>query len=1304
MNSASYRKFTRRIGAVIKMVLVISCSQMVAGMTFVIYSRPVATNDGQVAHWTFDHDFSSAESGSYCGGSPRGAPVISTDTPAFGAGFLFLNNSGSTVSGLVISNANRLAIGTNSWTATFWMRRVGQAPSSTGDNYGTPLAAGWNMYVQDRGTPREIRTYSTNALLVSNPARAAYVAPTGTWSFVAVVFDRPAMTNRIYRYNCAESNPELVLEKESALQANYNVSFAEFTIGFVCTNSPTDAFDGYLDDVRIYDHALNSLEIENLIGMPGGASSFPWQTDYVIYNPTQMVDSVVCDYDSPYNNTNYLRYKHCSVAVKFQDKWIAMFTGNLSPKESEPGQKIYMSVSTNGMAWPAPELAFASTNRSANAITCINGVQWQPNFILSADSNQLWCFWSQLSTGWESNKYGSYFSILSSPTGKWTNTRLLWDSNPDVVIGTNKYRVFPTQNPVRLSGGRVLVPGILFGSDASNVPPGVTWTDIKRASVLYSDNEGSTWQWSAGVTIPDKEWAPWEATVWERPNGNVGMMFRCNNNLDSASINGISPAEALWYSESNDGGITWLDPIKVPLDGLVSLMQVNRATFSMGIEPATWDRYIMAYNDWPHQQPVGKNSNGRDRFGLSLFFNRGGGSQFVPGLMFSDYRLAGYPKIWMDGNSCRVSWSTGIGNNSIRITQVSPLPDINTNYVFPRKRAYNDTYRPALETNGLYRFQGEQYISCNNTVAFGTKFSIGAWVYHSIFGPIADTKNSQGTNSGVLFRGYRTQPALDIPGIGIVSPGVPTNTGDTSYAPKAWPPNDEWYYWGVSCDLTNKTVDFYVRGLDLNSTNAAKEFYWHRQTSFTGTVNLPALANMQLGRTFLTSNYTFSDATYSGFWGKIRLFEFYTNTYLTEANHNHLFNKCRDEFGFNAAGPSTAPSPGAAVYYNPIDYNLDAFTLPSESWNGTYSNSNNILYLNGQMSSGLDVHQHEIIEGDVVDVAFSFQAFYNQPGTVFTCGDYNNQVRLKYNNGRLYLASSTVTNDCGAVLPTNEWNRVEMFITRTNVSARLNHIGNCITISSMPDALWMFLGEGYRDDVVSNVMASTSRMAYDISTVQTRVREYAHKIGWWRFNNNALDFSGYGNTAVLRGGAGYAKDTRNSALDPAALVLDGNGDYAEASNVVSVGSAVTVACWAKSDAATWNATGGLISRCPAFVLYPVVDTKTLRFGIWNTQSTGLWKTVEYDLGAGFDIQAWHHYAGTFSQSTGLLKLYVDGSCRATNNIGSVYGINYDSGPIFIGRDETSESYFAGKIDDVRLFDVVLNEDAIYRQAYGIKPD
>lgn len=174
-------------------------------------------------------------------------------------------------------------------------------------------------------------------------------------------------------------------------------------------------------------------------------------------------------------------------------------------------------------------------------------------------------------------------------------------------------------------------------------------------------------------------------------------------------------------------------------------------------------------------------------------------------------------------------------------------------------------------------------------------------------------------------------------------------------------------------------------------------------------------------------------------------------------------------------------------------------------------------------------------------------------------------------------------------------------------------------------------------------------------------------------------------------------DTSSTYSGGSALSLDGVDDYVEVSANQNPTDAITVEAWAKSDTATWNSYGSLVSKRNAFILHPELNTNSIKFYIHNGSQ---WHSVIYSPDSSFDITQWHHYAGTYDGTT--LSFYVDGQEVNTSKV-NAGAINLDSGVLTIGRDDGldgSDRFFKGEIDEVRIWETARTEAEIQQNLYA----
>jgi hypothetical protein len=93
--------------------------------------------------------------------------------------------------------------------------------------------------------------------------------------------------------------------------------------------------------------------------------------------------------------------------------------------------------------------------------------------------------------------------------------------------------------------------------------------------------------------------------------------------------------------------------------------------------------------------------------------------------------------------------------------------------------------------------------------------------------------------------------------------------------------------------------------------------------------------------------------------------------------------------------------------------------------------------------------------------------------------------------------------------------------------------------------------------------------------------------------------------------------------------------------------------------------------------------------------------IGYDLRtAGVDPSRWHHVAASFRAATRTLTLYLDAAQVASNRLAT---ISVGNGlPVELGRNgPVSGKYFHGKLDDVRIWNVVRSAADI-RTNFGIE--
>lgn len=174
------------------------------------------------------------------------------------------------------------------------------------------------------------------------------------------------------------------------------------------------------------------------------------------------------------------------------------------------------------------------------------------------------------------------------------------------------------------------------------------------------------------------------------------------------------------------------------------------------------------------------------------------------------------------------------------------------------------------------------------------------------------------------------------------------------------------------------------------------------------------------------------------------------------------------------------------------------------------------------------------------------------------------------------------------------------------------------------------------------------------------------------------------------------------------LSLNGTTAYAEAPHGTEfTPTDWTFEVWFKDDNPTYNhprmrilTKGDITSGEVPF--FASIASNVLTVGL---RTGGSARILTFNLATGgIAPNAWHHLAATLSASTRQLTVYVDGAPRAQSVLASVSAGN--SLPLIVGRSGAGGEYFRGKLDDLRLWNVVRSPAEIqanYQVAFGVAP-
>ena len=215
-------------------------------------------------------------------------------------------------------------------------------------------------------------------------------------------------------------------------------------------------------------------------------------------------------------------------------------------------------------------------------------------------------------------------------------------------------------------------------------------------------------------------------------------------------------------------------------------------------------------------------------------------------------------------------------------------------------------------------------------------------------------------------------------------------------------------------------------------------------------------------------------------------------------------------------------------------------------------------------------------------------------------------------------------------------------------------------------------------------------------------------VGWWKFNSSsgatATDSSDTANNGTLANMADSDWVAGKSAAFGNCLEFDGTDDYvAIPADAAYPSTDFSLSIWLNQasgaalnspmiESQGYTATG-------SFNFYIAGSGTKIAFYAFNT-TTGTWK-----LDVTVDDDTWYHAAAVYTASAEEVELYFDGSSVGTVDVGAVTIDDWNDNGIWIGRDRTT-SYWKGKLDDVRIYNVALtstNVTKIYGSGGGDFP-
>ena len=205
-------------------------------------------------------------------------------------------------------------------------------------------------------------------------------------------------------------------------------------------------------------------------------------------------------------------------------------------------------------------------------------------------------------------------------------------------------------------------------------------------------------------------------------------------------------------------------------------------------------------------------------------------------------------------------------------------------------------------------------------------------------------------------------------------------------------------------------------------------------------------------------------------------------------------------------------------------------------------------------------------------------------------------------------------------------------------------------------------------------------------------------VGYWPFNGNANDESGFGNNGIVNGATLAIDRFGNTNSCYQLFTSSGAGGYIELSQI-RPNNDFTISAWVNLDSYTPASVSTIISKYPA-------DGSGYELNIDNVSSVrGIYGLVGPENVAensvisnyNFGLNSWGHIV--WSKEGTISKIYFNGTLIHQQL--NVNPISTNDGPNFFGKSQWGGNQLRGRLDDVAVYDRALNQQEITALYNGV---
>jgi hypothetical protein len=158
-------------------------------------------------------------------------------------------------------------------------------------------------------------------------------------------------------------------------------------------------------------------------------------------------------------------------------------------------------------------------------------------------------------------------------------------------------------------------------------------------------------------------------------------------------------------------------------------------------------------------------------------------------------------------------------------------------------------------------------------------------------------------------------------------------------------------------------------------------------------------------------------------------------------------------------------------------------------------------------------------------------------------------------------------------------------------------------------------------------------------------------------------------------------------IGPSSIEFDGVDDYVLFGNIgnLNLSGHITLETWIKPYTQNFAGDIAVIHKNDQYMLgYNGSSNKA----VFKVNIGGTWYSISSN--ATLTTNKWSHVAGTFDNN--VMKLYINGKLDNSSNVSGA--LNVSNSNFVVGADLTASKYFAGRLDEIRIWRVAKSENDI----------